>query len=149
MRDINGQYLLSIYLLCTRVLCWNFYFFSLKKNIYLFLGRREGWEKRRETNTNMWVPLKRPLPGTCPATQACALTGNQTSDPLVCRLVLNPLSHTSQGVCWKFSTLQYPHEVGIAFTPISQVRKLRLRGIYLPEVTHLEGCRAIINFFKN
>ena len=30
------------------------------------------------------------------ATQSCALTGNQTSDPLVCRLVLNPLSHTSQ-----------------------------------------------------
>ena len=32
------------------------------------------------------------------ATQACALTGNQTSDPLVDRLVLNPLSHTSQGL---------------------------------------------------
>ena len=31
------------------------------------------------------------------ATQACALTGDQTSDPLVLRLVLNPLSHTSQG----------------------------------------------------
>ena len=30
-------------------------------------------------------------------TQACALTGSQTWDPLVCRLELNPLSHTSQG----------------------------------------------------
>ena len=30
-------------------------------------------------------------------TQACALTGNQTSDPLVHRPALNPLSHTSQG----------------------------------------------------
>ena len=30
-------------------------------------------------------------------TQACALTGNWTSDPLVHRPVLNPLSHTSQG----------------------------------------------------
>ena len=30
-------------------------------------------------------------------TQACAPAGNQTSDPLVCRPVLNPLSHTSQG----------------------------------------------------
>ena len=29
--------------------------------------------------------------------QACALTGNQTSDSLVHRLALNPLSHTSQG----------------------------------------------------
>ena len=29
--------------------------------------------------------------------QACVLTGNLTSDPLVHRLVLNPLSHTIQG----------------------------------------------------
>ena len=32
------------------------------------------------------------------ATQACAPTGNQTGDPPVPRLVLSPLSHTSQGV---------------------------------------------------
>ena len=38
-----------------------------------------------------------PLLGTWPATQASALTGNQTCDPLLHRLVLNPLSHTSQG----------------------------------------------------
>ena len=37
------------------------------------------------------------LLGTWPATQVCALTGNQTSNSLVCRLVFNPLSHTSQG----------------------------------------------------
>ena len=36
-----------------------------------------------------------PLLGTRPATQACALTGNQTRDPLVCRPALNALSHTS------------------------------------------------------
>ena len=36
------------------------------------------------------------LLGTWPATQACALTGNRTGDPLACRLALNPLSHTSQ-----------------------------------------------------
>ena len=29
------------------------------------------------------------------ATQACALNGNPTGNPLVCRPVLNPLSHTS------------------------------------------------------
>ena len=47
------------------------------------------------------LPLSRPQPGTCPATQAGALTGNQTSDPLVRRPVLNPLSHTSQGsITW-------------------------------------------------
>ena len=32
-----------------------------------------------------------------PTTQAYALTGNRTSNPLVHRLVLKPLSHTSQG----------------------------------------------------
>ena len=38
-----------------------------------------------------------PLLGTWPTTQACALTGNQTSDLFVHRPALNPLSHTSQG----------------------------------------------------
>ena len=50
----------------------------------------------------MWLRLMCPLLGTWPATQACALTGNQTSNPLVCRLALNPLSHTSQGKILSF-----------------------------------------------
>ena len=41
----------------------------------------------------MWLPLKHPLPGTWPANQACAPPGNQTSNFLLCKLVLNPLSH--------------------------------------------------------
>ena len=45
----------------------------------------------------MWLSLTRPLLGTQPTTQACALTENGTGDPLVHRSVLNPLSHTSQG----------------------------------------------------
>ena len=44
----------------------------------------------------------RPLLGTWPATQACALTGNQTGDPLVCRPALQPLSYTSQGLSLYF-----------------------------------------------
>ena len=36
-------------------------------------------------------------PGTWPATQACAQTGNLTSNLLAHRLALNPLCHTSQG----------------------------------------------------
>ena len=69
---------------------------------YLFLERGEGREKERERNINVWLPL---TPGTWPATQACALTGNRTRDPLVRRPALNPLSHTSQGSlfifrCW-------------------------------------------------
>ena len=44
-----------------------------------------------------------PPTGDLAKTQACALTGNQTSDPLVHRLALNPLNHTSHG---KFQYLQ-------------------------------------------
>ena len=64
--------------------------------IYLFL-EREGKEKERERNINVWLSLTRPLLGTWPTTQARALTGNQTSNPLVGKLALKPLSHTSQG----------------------------------------------------
>ena len=65
--------------------------------MYLLLEKREGKEKERERNINVWLPFMQPLLGTWPATQACALTGNQTGDPLICKLALNPLSHTSQG----------------------------------------------------
>ena len=53
-------------------------------------------ETRRERNINMWLLLAHPSLGTWPATETCAPTGNQTK-PLVCRLALNPVSHTSQG----------------------------------------------------
>ena len=52
----------------------------------------------RERETSLCGCLScAPPTGTWPATQACALTGNGTNDPLVHRLALNPLSHTSQG----------------------------------------------------
>ena len=78
-----------------------FYFF-FKHFIYLFLERGQGREKERETNVDVWEKHRSfashtPPTGTWPVTQACALTGNQTSDILVCRTMLNPLSHTSQG----------------------------------------------------
>ena len=39
-----------------------------------------------------------------------ALTGNQTSNPLVCRLALNPQSHTSQGIFFcPFTFSLYPN----------------------------------------
>ena len=66
------------------------------KRFYLFLERGEGREKERKKNINVWLPLTCPLLGTWPVTQACALTGNQTGDPLVHRLALNPLNHTSR-----------------------------------------------------
>ena len=48
-----------------------------------------------ERNNNVWLPLVCPLLGTWPTTQACALTGNQTNDPFICRPALNPLSQFS------------------------------------------------------
>ena len=72
-------------------------YFSKKYFIYLFLERGEGREKEKDRNINVWVPLACPIPGTLPPTQACALTGNLTGNPLVLRPALSPLSHTSQG----------------------------------------------------
>ena len=63
--------------------------------IYLFLNRGEGGRKRKR-NISVWLPLLCPLLETWPTTHACTLTGNWTSNPLVHRLVLNPLCHTSQ-----------------------------------------------------
>ena len=70
---------------------------DFKDFIYLFSERRDRREKERERNINVWLPLVHSLLGTWPATQACALTGDQTCDPSVHRRTLNPLSHTSQG----------------------------------------------------
>ena len=54
---------------------------------------------------NVWLPpLECPLLGTWPPTQAGALTGNRTGDPLVRRLALSVLSHISHGAtCESFS----------------------------------------------
>ena len=83
------------------------YLFFLWFLFYLCLDRGEGREKERKRNINVWLPLMHLQPGTWPATQACALTGNQTRDPLVHRPSLNPLSYTSQG-CLQVS-LFYPY----------------------------------------
>ena len=68
-----------------------------KKNSLSYFRQREGREKKKERS--MCVVSCTPPTGdlTWCATQACALTGNQTGDPWVHRPVLNPLSHISQG----------------------------------------------------
>ena len=55
----------------------------LKILFILFLERGGGRDKERARNINVWLPLMWPPLGTWPATQACALTGNWTSNPLV------------------------------------------------------------------
>ena len=69
-------------------------FFLLR--FYLFIFKERGREGEREREKRQ-LSLTWPLLGTWPATQAYTLLGNRTGDPLVCRLLLNPLSHTSQG----------------------------------------------------
>ena len=57
-------------------------------NLHVF--RERGREGESEGGKHQCVVASRGPPlGTGPTTQACALTGNQTSDPLVRRLVLN------------------------------------------------------------
>ena len=68
------------------------------ENILFIFRKGKGGRKRERKNINVWLPPMHPCPGTWPASQACALTGNGTSNTLVCRPVLNPLSHTSQSV---------------------------------------------------
>ena len=68
-------------------------------SFYLFIFRERGRKKEREGEKDQYVvasgtPPTRDVacnPGVCP-------DGNQTSDALVCRPALNPLSHTSQGL---------------------------------------------------
>ena len=86
-------------------LCFVGLFFLKKIFIYLFLERREGREKVREGNIDVWekhwsVASRIPPPGSWPAPSAQALTGKWTSDLLVCRRMPNSLSHISQGCCW-------------------------------------------------
>ena len=64
----------------------------------LFIFREREREGEREGMKHQCVVAScTPLRGTWPATQACALIRNRTSDPLVCKPLLNPLSYTSQG----------------------------------------------------
>ena len=63
--------------------------------IYIFLERGEGKEKEGEKHPCVAASHVPPTGGpTRPATQACALTGKGTRNPLIHRPVLNPLSGT-------------------------------------------------------
>ena len=56
----------------------------------------------------MSLPLECPPLRTQPATQACALTGDRTGDPLIHWVAFNPLSYTSQGyVSFKLLFITY------------------------------------------
>ena len=64
----------------------------------LFIFRESGREgERREKKHQCVVASHAPLWRIWPTTQACALAGNRTGNPLVRRPTLNPLSYTNQG----------------------------------------------------
>ena len=77
---------------------------SFLKRFYLFILREKGREGGRGRETSMWernidrLPLTCPLTGDQNATQARALTGNQTGDLPLCRTTPNPLSHSGHGI---------------------------------------------------
>ena len=80
----------------------------------------------------------------------CALTGNRTCDPFVCRLVYNPLSHTSQGPFWDFCVLsEFCSLVKLpAFSSLFQniqVRVSYLPGDHVPRLGELQlgPCSAL------
>ena len=108
-----------------------YFLMYFKKRYYLFIFREgKGGRKRgRETSMCGWLPLACPALGTWPTTQACALTGNRTSDLLGCRPVLNPWSHTSQGHTVKYYSALASYKVLIHATTW-----MKLGGIMLSEI---------------
>lgn len=68
-----------------------------QSNFYLlFQQGREETNIHVKKNTN-FLPLARPQPGTWPTIYARALTGNQTVNCMVCRMLLNPIEpHQSE-----------------------------------------------------
>ena len=93
----------SLFFLNSYHFCAFFFFFFYKfLHIYLFMSREQGREEEREgekhwceRETLIGCLLNEYCLGIEPTTQACALTGNQTTD--LCGMSPNQLSQTSQG----------------------------------------------------
>ena len=86
-----------------------YFYLFFKDVIYLFLETWEGRKRGRATSVCVCL-LSTPHGEPWPTIQACALRGNRTRVLLVCRSVLNPLSHTSQGkkihcICVKVTSI--------------------------------------------
>ena len=87
---------------------WALTFFFFKKKFLLFnYFQRQGKRGRKRERNISGLLLTHPQLGTWTATQPCALTGNRTCDFSVCRPMLNPLSHPSQGLSSNFLSTWY------------------------------------------
>ena len=85
---------------------WTFFFLDFT---YLFIFREGKGGRKKGRGTSMCgCLLQDPQLGAWPTTQACALTGNQTGDPFVCRPALSPLSHTSSDTSQGHQNFSWP-----------------------------------------
>ena len=91
-----------------------------KKILWIYFFRQRGREGEKH---QCMVASHEPLLGTWPTTKACALIGNLTGDPLVLRLVLSPLSHTSQGYTNSSTGSSQAVTLGSIIIPVPQRRK--------------------------
>ena len=76
-------------------------------------------------------------PGTWPATPACALTGNRTSDLLVLSLALNPHSHTGQG------------SLPLFISKLTMVSCLRVQNLPAPSTATIQSTRIFVEKVPN
>ena len=128
---LNGQAFFFLH-----QICWIFYFLRF----YLFICRERGKEGQREGEKHQSVgAFHTLLLGTSPATQACTLTGNRTGNPLVRRLVLNPLSHTSQDAGSFFFTTPYCFPTKVYFVEYGFCLEIVLGKILKTFYTSLGG----------
>ena len=107
------------------------------KRCYLFIFRERRREEERERNISVWLPLTCFHLGIWPATQVCALTGNWTSDPLVCQLTLNPLNHSSQGTNILISLfISYSIEINFLIGNLKMMVGFPIAIILLPKLIY-------------
>ena len=119
--------------------------------MYVFIYRGEKGGRKRGGETSMCGCLLC-APSWGPATQACALlTRNPSGDPLVCRLVLSPLSHTSQGPLSKYLYICLNISSGSLFssgtpkTNTSVLYPLSLRASFDWFSSDLSSCSLVIS----
>ena len=100
LKYTSSSFFKDIFTEC-KILGWEAFYFFFFKILFIFRERGKEGGRGKETRcvreTSIGCLSHVPNQEAWPATKACSLTGNQTSDLSVHRLVLNPLSHTSQG----------------------------------------------------
>ena len=93
-----------------------------------------------------YLPVTHPQLRTWPANQTCALTGNRTGNLLVYRLVLSPLSYSSQGSPFLFIRIVFVVIDWMISLYISDISSLS-EALFLNIFSHLVGWRFVYRWF--